>query len=73
MRVSTQEINGVVMSLKDKKACGMDKMTAEYLKFTSRKLFPLSAWCFTGFSVHGILTDLILSVMLVLIIKDKAD
>ena len=70
--VSTHEIYEAIMTLKDNKACGMDNISAEHLKHASRKLCPLIAMCFTGFLVHGILPDSILSVALVPIIKDKA-
>ena len=70
--VFPQEIYDAIMMLKDNKACGMDKISAEHLKHASRKLCPLIAICFTGFLTHGILPDSILSVTLVPIIKDKA-
>ena len=60
------------MQLADNKACGMDKITAEHLKRASSTLYPLLSICFTGFLVHGILPDSILSVLLVPVIKDKA-
>lgn len=69
--VSPKEVYDAIMRLKDNKACGMDKISAEHLKFASRKLCPLLAICFTGFLVHGILPDSILSVILMPIIKDK--
>lgn len=49
--VSYQEVYDAVMMLKDNKACGMDKITAEHLKFASSRLCPLLAICFTGFLV----------------------
>lgn len=70
--VSPQAVNDAVIMLKDTKTCGMNKISAEHLKFASRKLHPLLSICFTGFLVHGILPDSILSIMLVPIIKDKA-
>lgn len=48
----------------------MDKISA-HLKFASRKLSPLVAFCFTGFIVHGILLDSVVAVMFVPVIKDK--
>ena len=70
--VSIQEVYEEVMKLGNNKACGMDNITAEHLKFASKKLYPLLAICFTGLLVHGILPDSILSVVLVPVINDKA-
>lgn len=67
MKVSAQEIYNAVMSVKNNEAGGMD----EVLRFSSRKLFPLSALCFSGFLVHGILPASHLAVILETIMKDK--
>ena len=72
MIVSSQEISDAIRMLKDNKACGMDNISAEHLKLASSKLCPLLGICFTGFLVHGILPDSILSVLLKPIIKDKS-
>ncbi len=47
-------------------------MTAAHLKFTSPRLVVLLAICFTGFMIHGLLPESMLSVTLLLVIKDKA-
>lgn len=60
VNVSPQEVQDAVMMLKDNKACRMDHMSAEHLKFASRKLCPLLSICFTRFLVHGILPESIL-------------
>uniref|UniRef100_A0A3P9J4I4 Endonuclease/exonuclease/phosphatase domain-containing protein n=1 Tax=Oryzias latipes TaxID=8090 RepID=A0A3P9J4I4_ORYLA len=53
------------------KACGLDDISVEHLKYSSFKLLPLLAMCFTGFLTHGVLPDSILSVVLIPVIKDK--
>lgn len=60
-----------VLKLRDNKACGLDNITAEHLKFASKKLCLVLAMCFKGFFIHGILPDSMLSVVLVPVIKDK--
>lgn len=60
--VSSREIYDAIRTLKDGKARGMDKISAEYLK-------PLLAICFTGFTVCVILPDSIFAVMLEPIIR----
>ena len=55
------------MTLKSNKACSMDHITAEHLKYASQKFVPLLATCLTGFLYHGILPDSMMSV-----IKNKA-
>ncbi|XP_016534059.1 RNA-directed DNA polymerase from mobile element jockey-like [Poecilia formosa] len=72
VNVSVHETYDAVMSQKNNKACGMDEISAEHLKFSSKKLFPLLALCFNAFVVHGILPDSLLAVILVPILKDKA-
>ncbi|XP_016519354.1 RNA-directed DNA polymerase from mobile element jockey-like [Poecilia formosa] len=60
------------MTLKDNKACGMDNISTEHLKNASKKLCVLLSMCFTGYLVHGLLPNSVLSVILVPIIKVKA-
>lgn len=70
--VRTSEIYDAVLKLGNNKACGLDGVTAEHLKYSSYRLCPLLAMCFTGFLTHGLLPDSITSVVLVPVIKDKA-
>ena len=67
-----QDVSDAILQLADNKACGLDKIQAEHLKYASSKLFALLSICFTGFLVHGILPDSILAVLLVPVIKNKA-
>ncbi len=48
------------------------QITAEHLKFASFRLVVLLAVCFTGFMIHGLLPESMLSVTLLPVIKDKA-
>ena len=70
--VSAKEVLKAIEQLKDNKASGSDKITAEHLKNASPKVAVLLAICFTGLLTHGILPDSMLSVTLVPVIKDKA-
>lgn len=72
MVVRPTETYDAIMKLADNKTCGTDYITAEHLKFASRRLAPLLALCFTGFLMHGILPYSMLPVLLVPVIKDKA-
>lgn len=72
MAVSSEDVYDAIMRLDDNKACGMDHITAENLKYASHRLCPLIAMCFTSFIVHGVLPDSITSMLLVPVIKDKA-
>ena len=59
-------------TLPDNKACGMDLISAEHLKNANLRLAPLLALSLTGFMIHGILPDSMLSILLVPVLKDKA-
>ncbi len=58
--------------ISDNKASGLDNITIEHLKYASLKTAPLLSLCFTGFMIHGLLPDSVLSVFLVPVVKDKA-
>ena len=60
--INSEEIQSAVLGLNDNKAYGADKITAEHLKYASRKLITLLAICMTGFLGHGSLPDAILPV-----------
>ena len=70
--VRSSEVADAIDLLVNNKACGLDKITAEHLKYASNRLKPMLAMCFTGFMVHGVLPNSILSVLLVPVLKDKA-
>lgn len=70
--VHTSEVFDAILKLENNKACGLDCITAEHLKYSSYRLCPLLSMCFTGFLTHGLLPDSITSVVLVPVIKDKA-
>lgn len=69
--VTPQEVFDAVFKLKNNKSCGLDKVTSEHLKFASRKLYPLLAMCFTGFMMHGVLPESLLSVLLVPVVEES--
>ncbi len=48
-----------------------NQITAEHLKHACQRILVLLALCFTGFLIHGVLPESILSVLLVPVIKDK--
>lgn len=72
MVVRTSEVYDAILKLGNNKACGLDGITAEHLKYSSYRLYPLLSMCFTGFLTHGVLPDCIISVVLIPVIKDKA-
>ena len=66
------EINDAINALGNNKACGLDHIAAEHLKYASSRLGPILAMCFSGLVIHGILPESIMSVLLVPVLKDKA-
>ena len=72
MVITSEEVQEAVKQLDDNKSCGLDTISAEHLKFASLKLMPLLAMCISGFLIHGILPDSMISVVLVPVIKNKA-
>ncbi len=72
MIVRAADIYDAINMLENNKACGMYCIIAEHLKYASYRLSPFLAMCFTGFLVHGVLPNSIMSVLLVPVLKDKA-
>ncbi len=70
--ITTNEVYQAIIQLKEQKTGGLDQITAEHLKFASFRLVVLLAICFTGFMIHGLLPESMLSVTLLPVIKDKA-
>ena len=70
--VSPQEVYDIMTGLNNNKSCGANRISAEHSKNASGKLYPLLAICFTGFLIYGVLPNSLMSVILVLVIKDKA-
>lgn len=68
--ITPLQVCEAVKKLSNNKASGLDQITAEHLKFDSPRIYPLLSICFTGFLIHGILPDSMLSVLLVPVIKD---
>lgn len=58
----------VINKLLDNKANGLDHISAKHLKSTSMRIAPLLAVCFTGFIIHSLLQDSMLSILLVPVI-----
>lgn len=54
------------------KASSLKHINVEPLKNGTMRTAPLLSLCFTGFMMHGLLPDSMLSVMLVPVVKDKA-
>ena len=59
-------------NLEVNKACGLDGIYAEHLKYEADRLYKLLSLGKTSFLVHGILPDSMLGVVLVPVIKDKS-
>ena len=64
------EISNAIDKLACNKACGLDRVTAEHLKYASHKVFVLLALCCSGLLLHGILPESMLSVLLVPVIQN---
>lgn len=71
MMIMSHEVYQAISKLSDNKASGLDHISAEHLKYGSKRIAPLLALCFSGFMTHGVLPDSMLSVLLVPVIKDK--
>ena len=69
---NTNEVFNSIAQLSQRKASGLDNITAEHLQFSGPRLAVLLAICFSGFITHGTLPDSMLSVVLVPVIKDKS-
>lgn len=54
------------------KASSLNHINAEHLKNGILRNAPLLYLCFTGFMMHGLLPDSMLSVMFVPVVQDKA-
>lgn len=72
MVIMSHEVHQAIHKLSNNKASGLDGISAEHLKNASIRIAPLLAICFTVFMIHGVLPDLMLAVLLVTVIKDKA-
>ena len=72
MVVRVGEVQDAIKKLGDNKSCGLDHISAEHLKNASNNLIPLLAMCISGFLIHGILPDSMITVLLVPVIKDKS-
>ena len=69
--IKPNEVKGAIEKLSVNKACGLDQITAEHLKYACDRTPVLLAMCFTGMLMHGTLPDSILSVLLVPVVKNK--
>ena len=59
--IRPDDIFEAISMLDNNKACDMDHIYAEHLKYGSQKLCPLLSMCFTGLLIHGVLPDSLLS------------
>ncbi len=69
--VGAEEILDAILKLDINKTCSDDNIYAEYLQYASTRILHLLAMCLTGFLIHGIMPDTMISVILVPVIKDK--
>ncbi len=68
----SREVDQAIGKLPPNKASGLDNISAEHLKYGSKMIAPLLAVGFTGFLIHSVLPDSMLSVLLVPVITNKA-
>ena len=71
IKVTNDEISFAISKLELNKACGLDQIYAEHLKYASDHLLTLLSMCITSMFTHGYLPDTLMSVVLVPIVKDK--
>ena len=69
--VTIDELKFAISKLQLNKACGLDQIYAEHIRFASDRVLPLLSLCFTSMFIHGFLPDTLMSVVLVPIVKDK--
>lgn len=69
--VTTDEVHDAIMKLSMGKSCGLDRITAEHLKYASYRVVVLLSLCFTAMLMHGAFPSSMLSVLLVPVVKDK--
>ena len=72
IKVSNSEVESAIKKLKLDKACGLDGIYSEHLKYADKSLLEKLSCCITSLFTHGILPESMISVILVPIIKDKA-
>ena len=70
--IMSHEVSKAISQMSDNKASVLDHISGEHLKHASLKTAPLLALSFTGFMIHGMLPDSLLSVLLVPVVKDKS-
>ena len=70
--VSSDEVEKAIKQLDNNKACGLDGVYAEHLKYSNKNLCHLLSLCITSCMVHGVLPKTMLMVVLTPVIKDKA-
>ncbi len=64
--ITSREVDQAISKLPQNKA-GLDNISAEHLKYGSKRIAPLVAVCFTGFLIHSVLSDSMLSMFNVFI------
>ena len=72
IKVTVEEIENAIRKLNLNKACGLDGIYAEHLKYADKLLLEKLSSCITSMLTHGVLPDSMISVILVPVIKDKS-
>jgi hypothetical protein len=70
--ISPMDIEKAICSLQNNKACGLDNISAEHLKYSSRRIVVLLSMCFSSLLLHGFMPTDMISVVLIPLIKDKS-
>lgn len=73
IKVSHNEISDAIGKLVNKKACGLDGIYTEHLKYNNTRLHLLFEHVLYCSLVHGTLPETLMSVSIVPVIKDKSD
>jgi exonuclease III len=70
--VNYEELKTAIRDLPYGKACGLDGIFSEHLKYASSRLLIVLCVCLTSLFTHGALPDSLIDVILVPVIKDKS-
>ena len=70
--VTVEELRSAIKDLDNGKACGLDGICAEHLKFASCRILALLSICITSLFIHGALPASLIDIVLVPVIKNKS-
>ena len=69
---SSTEVSQAIASLDNGKACGLDNIFSENLKYEGSRISVLLSLCFNAFLIHGYLPSPMIDTIRVPVVKNKA-